>query len=106
MTPAEVRAILESELAGDWSKSNSHGVDLKACVVEPRKVTCRSTFPKLNGGKSLQLWIVLEETPGKSDGYLIVFDDLQGKFGLADWNGSTPVFLGYYGSFLNTLESM
>lgn len=106
MTPADVRAIVESELVGDWSQSNSHGVDLKTCLVEPRKVASRNTFPMLDGGKPLQLWIVLEETPGRSDGYLIVFDDLQGKFGLADWNGTTPVFLGYHGSFVNTLQGM
>ena len=106
MTSAEVRAIVESELAGDWSQSNSHGVDLKRCIVEPRKVVCRNTFPMLKGGRSLHLWIVLEETPGKNDGYLIVFDDPQGKFGPAVWDGKTAVFLGFHGSFVKTLQGM
>lgn len=106
MTPADVRAIVELELRGDWLQSNSHGVDLRACLVEPRRVSCRNTFPMLNGGQPLELWIVLEETPGSSDGYLIVFDDVQEKFGLADRNGNMPVFLGYYRSFINTLEAM
>lgn len=106
MMPAEVRAIVESEIDGDWSRSNSHRVDLRKCVVRPRKVACRNTFPKLNGGKPLDLWIVLEERPGTKDGYLIVFDEQRKVFGLADWGGETPAFIGYYGSFLNTLQGM
>jgi hypothetical protein len=106
MTAAEVRAIIRAEVGGDWSQSNAHGIDLRKCLVEPRKVACHNTFPKLNGGKLLQLWIVLEETPGKTDGYLIVFDEGQRVFGLADWAGDTLVFLGFHGSFLNTLQGM
>ena len=106
MTPGEVRAIVDSEICGNLSQSNLHGVDLQRCLVEPRKVACRNTFPKLAGGKPLQLWIVLEETPGTRDGYLIVFDEERRKFGLASWSGETPVFLGFHGSFLSTLEGM
>jgi hypothetical protein len=106
MTSAEVQAIVKAEIGGDWSQSNAHGVDLRKCLVQPRKVACRNTFPKLHGGKPLELWIVLEETPGRRDGYLIVFDETQRVFGLADWDGETPVFLGFHGTFLNTLEGM
>lgn len=106
MTAAQVRAIIDAELGNDLSRSNSHGVDLRRCLVEPRKVKCRNTFPKLNGGKPLELWIVLEETPETSDGYLIVFDEETHQFGLADWADSTPVFLGFHGTFLNSLEGM
>lgn len=60
----------------------------------------------LNGGKPLQLWIVLEETPGKKDGYLIVFDERKRMFGLADWGADGPDFLGFHGSFLKTLKGM
>jgi hypothetical protein len=106
MTAADVRAIVEAEIGGNWSQSNAHSVDLRKCLVQPRKVACRNTFPKLDGGKLLQLWIVLEETPGTKDGYLIVFDEARRVFGLADWEGDTPVFLGFHGSFLNTLQGM
>jgi hypothetical protein len=91
MTSAEVRAIVEAEIGGDWSQSNSHAVDLRRCLVQPRQVACRNTFPKLDAGKPLQLWIVLEERPDTKDGDLIVFDERQRKFGLADWDGDTPV---------------
>jgi hypothetical protein len=35
-----------------------------------------------------------------------VFDEKHRKFGLADWDGDTPVFLGFHGDFLNTLQGM
>ena len=106
MTAADVRALVEAEISDDWSQSNSHHVDLRQCLVMPRLVSCRNTFPKLAGGMPLELWIVLEETPGKRDGYLIVFDERKRVFGLADWDGDTPVFLGFHGTFLNTLRGM
>lgn len=106
MTSDEVRALIEAEIGGNWSQSNTHGVDLRACLVQPRRVSCRNTFPKLNGGKPLTLWIVLEETPGLQAGYLIVYDDRKGEFGLADWDGDTPVFWGYHGTFLSALQGM
>jgi len=106
VTPTQVRAIVEAEIDGDWSQSNWHHVDLRKCVIHPREVVCRNTFPRLNGGKPLRLWIVLEECPGTKDGYVIVFDEQQHVFGLANWDGDTPVFIGHYGTFMNTLQGM
>lgn len=106
MTSGEVRAVVEAQIGTDWDRSNPHGVDLRVSLVEPRKVRCRNTFPKLNGGRPLDLWVVLEEVPGSKDGYLIVFDERKGAFGLADWTNDTVVFLGYHGTFLETLDGM
>lgn len=106
MTPTEVQAIVAAEIGGDWSQSNIHGVDLRSCLVQPRQTACRNTFPRLDGGRPLQLWIVLEERPRTRQGYLIVFDERHGRFGLADWKDDTPVLLGFHGSFLNTLRGM
>lgn len=106
MTSAEVRALVEAEIGGDWPQSNSHAVDLRRCLVHPRQVAGRDPLPKLDAGTPLQLWIVLEEMPGAKDGYLIVFDERRREFGLATWDGEMPVFVGFYGSFLNTLKGM
>jgi len=106
MTSDEVLELVRREISGDWTRTNSHPVDLRKCLVAPRLVKCKNTFPKLNKGKPLHVWIVLEEHPGSKDGYLIVFDESRGAFGLADWGAEGPTFLGYHGTFLNTLESM
>ncbi len=106
MTSAGVRARVEAEIGTDWSRSNAHGVDLRRCLVQPRRVTCVNTFPQLNGGEPLSRWIVLEESPGGTDGYLIVFDDRCGDYGLAIRGSDGPVFIGYHGSFLDTLRGM
>ena len=55
MTSAEVRAIVEAEVGGNWLQSNAHAVDLRKCLVQPRKIACRNTFPKLDGGKATYL---------------------------------------------------
>jgi hypothetical protein len=106
MTPAEITAVVRAEIGDDWDRENPHNVDLRRCLVTPRKVSCRNTFPQLEGGRALDMWIVLEETPGENEGYLIVFDEQKRKFGLADWDEDTPVFLGYHGTFLDTLDGM
>jgi len=108
MSSADVRAIVEAEIGDESLQSNLHGVDLRKCLVQPRKVSCRNTFPKLDDGKPLDLWIVLEETPGEKGGYLIVYDEIRKAFGLAvwDWNGDTPVFIGFHGDFISTLQGM
>lgn len=106
MNASDIRRIVESEIGGDWSRTNDHRVDLRKCVIEPRLVSCKNTFPKLRGGKPLNLWIVLEEHPGTTDGYLIVFDEANHRFGLADYSGTTPVFLGFHGSFWSAFVGM
>src|SRR5262245_14295045 len=106
MTSAEVRRIVEAEIGEDWSRTNLHKTDLRRCLIEPRKHRCRNTFPKMDEGRPLDLWIVLEEFPREKRGYLIVFDDQTQRFGLADWEESGPVFLGFHGTFINTLEGM
>ncbi len=107
MDASEITTIIESEIAGDWTRSNYHGVDLRECLVPPRKCTFCNGFPQLNEGKPVELWIVLEELPGEKEGYLIVCDDSGTQFGLADWNGSNPpVLLGFHGTFLDALAAM
>ncbi len=106
MTAQEVRAIVQAEIGSDWSRSNSHGVDLRSCLVQPRKVVCQNTFPQLNKGKPLELWIVLEEEPGSKECYFIVFDERKYSFGLAYGSPDKPAFNGYYGTFLAALAGM
>jgi hypothetical protein len=53
------------------------------------------------------LWLILEEDPKGRKGYKIVFDDSESLFGLATTQKNGPdIFLGFYGTFMETLESM
>jgi hypothetical protein len=49
MHASEIRQLVEAEIAGDWSRTNAHGVDLGKCLVEPRRILCRNTFPLPRG---------------------------------------------------------
>ena len=53
--------------------------------------------------RMLDLWLVLEEHPQTHDGYKIVFDESSRQYGLAS---SGDVFVGYYGTFIETLDAM
>jgi hypothetical protein len=99
-TPEEIKAVIEQEIGGDWSRSNLHGCDLHRCLVEPVKRQYENSFKK---GEELTLWLVLEECPEEPDtGYKIVFDEETGDFGLV----TSGAFIGFYGTFLKTFESM
>ena len=104
MKASDVSEIIEQEIAGNWSLSNAHGVALKRCLVVPTKRIYEDSF---NQGETLELWLVLEEVPEDQSGYKIVFGEDARMFGLAVKGfGNEDVFLGFHGSFLETLEGM
>jgi hypothetical protein len=103
MEAKEISQIIEWELNGDWSLSNAHGVDLKRCLVTP----ILQTYDNFNQTETLGLWLVLEEMSDDKSGYKIVFDEKSKMFGLAMSSfGKHYIFLGFYGTFLETLEGM
>ena len=112
MTAPDVSKLIAQEIASvgaDWHSRreyNPHGLDLSRSLIKPERVTCKNTFPEFRGGKPFEAWLVLEERPDSEDGYLILFDEEVGKFGLADGPKREPVFLGWHGSFLNTVRGM
>jgi hypothetical protein len=106
MNAQDITAIIASEIDGNWTLTNDHGVDLRTCLVVPRKVACRNTFPQSNSGDPMLMWIVLEECPSHRDGYLILFDEARRQFGLGIWDEDVPVFLGFHGTFVDALWGM
>jgi hypothetical protein len=104
----EVAALVRAEIREKGSGSNAHGLDLRMCIVTPRKIRCRNTFPDPDHPKPpiLELWLVLEEVPGSAQGYVIVFDESEREFGLAYPGDRDPAFLGWYGDFWTTLHAM
>jgi hypothetical protein len=100
MTATDVSKLIGDEIASAgeaWFKrpeNNPHGLDFSRCLINPRRVLCKNTFPKFRGGKAFVAWLVLEERPGSDDGYLIIFDEETRTFGLADGTTREPVFIG------------
>jgi hypothetical protein len=104
MEASEVSEIIEHEINGNWSLSNAHGVDLRRCLVPPIKRLYDDSFKE---GETIELWLVLEEIPEDKSGYQIVFDEKSCMFGLAIGGAHEyDVFIGFYGTFLETLEGM
>jgi hypothetical protein len=112
MTATEVSKIIADEIASVGEKwfgrpeNNPHGLDLGRCLVEPRRVVCRNTFPQFRDGKPFPAWVVLEEQSDCDDCYRIIFDEELRKFGLAGGIRLMPSFLGWHGTFLNTVRGM
>jgi hypothetical protein len=105
MTASEISRIIEDEIGDGWSRSNAHGVDLKQCLVTPVEQVYEDSFKE---GQTIMLWLVLEERPADKGGYKIVFEEESRMFGLAVSNVARErdLFLGLYGTFLETLEGM
>jgi len=104
MEASEVSEIIEREVNSNWSLSNAHGVDLKRCLVLPNKKTYEDSFRQ---GETIELWLVLEEIPEDRSGYKIVYDEKSAMFGLAVNSAhADDVFIGFYGTFLETLKGM
>lgn len=104
MTSDEIKDLVRKEIGNHWSASNTHGVNLQKCLVQPQKLKFADS-PVSKG--CVDLWLVLEEDPVTKGGYQIVFDEQAQMFGLAITDvHHGPVFLGAYDSFMETLESM
>ncbi|MCW8896733.1 MAG: hypothetical protein OQJ96_10380 [Flavobacteriales bacterium] len=103
MNRQDVKNIIQEELKGNPDLSNAHGVELDKCLIEPIRQTYLDSF---NDNKKIELWTVLEETDD-GDGYKIVFDYDDNIFGLGmKTNNDELVFIGYYGTFTETLRGM
>ncbi|HUL23766.1 MAG TPA: hypothetical protein VLZ10_20085 [Thermodesulfobacteriota bacterium] len=103
MNAEEVTELVNQAIGNRWEQSNAHGVNLRTCLVKPEK----KTYMHLITGETLDLWLVLEEDPKERKGYKIVFDETDQQFGLAMTEISgINLYLGPYGTFMETLESM
>jgi hypothetical protein len=104
MTPSEINDLIAAEVGGGRSPSDTNGVDLERCLVTPSRRVYEDSFRE---GQTIELWLVLEERPGEGSGYKIVFDEGTRRFGLAaSSTAGRDVFIGFYGSFVETLEGM
>jgi hypothetical protein len=101
MTSEEIEKIIKDEIGDKVDTTNLHGVNLAGCLVKPVKQKYISAF---DNSLTFYLWTVLVES---EDGYRIFFDEEENSFGLATKSKSDDLmYLGNYGTFLETLEGM
>ena len=100
----ELRKQIEAEIGNDWSRTNLHNVDLRASLLsEPRKIKVVDAGTE----KDVEVWLVLEESPGTNAGYGVVYSEEDAAFGLVQFaKGYEPCLFGIYGSFINTFDAM
>jgi hypothetical protein len=108
MNREEVKAIVDREIRLGWNGEdpgeNPHGIALARCLLRvPERRTYLNSF---EGNRSVDMWLVLEEDPERHAGYEVVFDEASGEFGLAIQGTDRSVFIGFYGSFRETLRGM
>ncbi len=90
MTSKEVASLVETQLGGEWDRTNLHGIDLRTCLTTPQK----PTFFWAGDEEPIDAWLVLREDPQGGDGYAVVFDEGSEQFGLAQFaKGYEPCLL-------------
>lgn len=111
MTASDVQALVFAAIGDDWNETNSHGIDLRACLIKPRRmqVIWRMAGEARSALETREVWLVLEERSVTKNGRMIVFDEKRKVFGLASpGHGSDehPSLDGYHGDFWTTFKEM
>lgn len=98
---------IQEELAAG-TIDNWHGVsasNIHEHLIEPVKETYMNEVDARP--RELELWTVLHEDPQGRSGLRIVFGPDKGWFGLAQtMKHGKPLFMGYFGTFIETLNGM
>ncbi|MCB0537127.1 MAG: hypothetical protein KDE33_06320 [Bacteroidetes bacterium] len=103
MTSQEVKNIINKELVGQSDLTNTHGINLNECLIEPKK---ESYLSSVDESIHMELWTVLEESSDRN-GYKITFDETDRTFGLGIMTDKDELMdIGTYGTFLETLKGM
>ncbi len=103
MTPAELVRLIEADLARAGTAFTWGGRPLSQCLQKPAK---RRFLNSRDDDAPEELWLVFEEGPEPGEGYMVVYDEQSDEFGLAVQGSADPVVIGFYGGFVETLNSM
>jgi hypothetical protein len=104
MTAEEIQKIVDRELNEPEEELKSwNEEEVRRLLLKPVKHTYLDTFEE---DSTMELWLILDERPGVPTSQKIVYDENENEFGLAGEKDGQPVFLGYYGTLVETLESM
>ncbi len=102
MTPGDVAKLMADEI--NIAEYKPSAVELRRCLVDPPRI--RTYLNGCDGNSPITLWLVLEEDPVAHSAYEVVYDEEAGQFGLAAPADGSHIYIGLYGTFLETLEAM
>jgi len=103
MTANDLKILIRSEFQRRHDVPAAEGLELRQCLVEPRKRVSRKVG---SGGQPVELWVVLEKDPGTHRGYLIVYDERREAFGLAMETARGLIYLRECASFLEAARAI
>jgi hypothetical protein len=111
MDSGDVQLELERQLRAAPPLDNAHGITLenvRAHIIAPPVLVRFENAGIPSGPPEVEVWIVLDECPESEDGYLVVYHPDSRMYGLALKKGfqGRGVFLGCYGSLVETLNAM
>jgi hypothetical protein len=87
MDNSSIKRLVEDELARGDSFTSFHGItpaNLRSLLVEPFAV---QTDPDDLETQPRDMWIVLQERPTPTDGYVVVYDPATRDWGIAEHAG-------------------
>ena len=87
MDSSTIKSLVEDELARGDSFTSSHGItpaNLRSLLVEPFAVR---TDPEDMEPQPRDMWVVLQERPTPTDGYVVVYDPATRDWGVAEHAG-------------------
>jgi hypothetical protein len=103
MTPQALLQLIGDEIKNSNEPIFWPGRPIPECLLEPKRQRFLNSH---NNDEPEELWLVFEEGPNPGEGYKMVYDEELNLFGLAVEGEKEPVLIGFYGNFLETLNSM
>lgn len=103
MTPEAIARIIEGDIANAGADLLWGGRPLHECLRVPTKLRHVDSHRNEDAG---EFWLVFEECSEPGRGYTVVYDEDLNQFGLGLKDQNELMFLGFYGGFVKTLNSM
>ncbi len=106
MKSEEIAELIQSEIRTRKHEIDELGWEWQTDLVPPHKANFG--YDPHDSEAAIELWVVFVEIlENGCTGYTIVYDEEVKNFGLATpGRDGQSFFLGYYGSFLDTLKAM
>jgi len=107
MTPQQVKALVDQEIARDPQRAQPLELDSYCRPALPALTTFKDSWHE---NRDITLWSILKDDlrAALGNGYEVVYSEEEGLFGLAVGvkDQEKAVLVGFYGSFLETMEAM